>query len=141
MKIKLTLFLLVTCILTSCTQSSLTLYTETINESWYASAHVGTPTPPFELPPTGQKLIVHWAIPMSQWQGNEKLSIQIQFHDFSEETLVLNLRKPYGYYAYPLLGETFEKTKGFLSFKAEIKNETCIIAKWKHQLWTDKIKM
>lgn len=131
------LFLLV---FTACEKQSLAIKREWVGRNSLASTYVGSPDPRQKDPPRGQKLFMRWNVPSKMLEEEPTLILSILFRDLSEEKIYYPLDKKKGYAIYELLGEKYRKTKGFLSYKAEIvSQEGKVLKQWQHLLWAQLI--
>jgi hypothetical protein len=125
-----------------CQKYYLTLYQEKVDETSLASTYVGTPDPRQKDPPIGQKLIIEWQIPGELLEKHPFISLQVIYRDYSEAQYVYPLSYKSGYTVYLLDGEEYQKTRGLLSYKAELKtSEGEVFRTWQHQLWVPVIRL
>ncbi len=140
---KQSLFLIILLLaFSSCQKYYLVIYQEKVSRESLASSHVGTPDPRLKNPPKGQELIIEWQIPREILQENPEIHLQVVYKDYSEAQFVYPIAYQSGYRVYTLLGEEFLKTKGLLSYKAELKTEDGKVYRtWQHQFWVKVIRL
>jgi len=129
-------------LLASCDKYYVAVRQIPVNTSSLASAHVGTPDPRLAHPPLGQKLVVDWVVPGELLIKQPRVVLFLLYKDHTEKKLSYPIEYKSGYAVYALLGEEFEKTKGLLTYRAEIVTaEGEIYRDWKHQLWVNLITL
>lgn len=113
-----------------------------VGPTYLASTHVGTPDPRQAHPPEGQKLYIDWTIPEEILEKSPKIVMYLLYKDHSQKELTYPIEHQRGYEVYSLLNEEFKKTKGLLTYRAEIVTEDGEVYKdWKHQLWVNLITL
>ncbi len=126
----------------SCDKYYLSVRQIPIDQSYLASTHVGTPDPRQAHPPLGQKLILDWSLPLEVLKKEPKVVLHLLFWDHSQREITYPIAYRTGYEVYSLLNEEFEKTKGLLSYRAEIiTSDGQVFRDWKHQLWVNLIRL
>lgn len=131
---------LTTLILSSCASRHLFIQTQYVTEEILASYYVETPDPQLEDPPIGQRLLVQWSLPKSY--GNYRdltLRLTVRFYDRTEEVINIPIRKQRDSYYYSVINEKYCKTKGILTYKAELLGGGCVLETFRHQLWKELI--
>ncbi len=126
--------------LTSCSIHPLTVQTQYLSHENLASFHIGTPDPRLDNPTIGQRLLIQWCLSKSVFDGQElTLHLKIRFHIHTEDEIQIPITNKRGYYLYNLTNEEYCKTKGVLTYLAEIRSGECVVASWKHPIWTPLI--
>lgn len=126
----------------SCQKYYLTTYQEKVDRDSLASTHVGSPDPRQKNPPKGEELILEWQIPKEILQKNPSIYLQVVYKDYSEVEKVYPIAHKAGYVVYRLVGEEFQKTKGLLAYKAELKTgDGEVFRTWQHQLFVNVIRL
>ena len=129
-------------LLSGCQKYYLTIYQQKVNQDSLASTYVGTPDPRQKNPPKGQELIVEWQIPKDVLKKNPKIYLTVIYRDYSEAQFIYPISYKSGYVVYSLLDGEFDRTKGLLSYKAEIRVEEGEVFRfWQHQLWVNIIRL
>lgn len=129
-------------LLTSCSSSYLTVYTDYFNDTNLASYYVNTPDPLSDPPPVGQRLIITWML-SKEYRSIENLQLQVtmRFRNHEEISETVDLTDLKGTYVYPLLGEDYVEKRGFLCYKADLVSSGGVIEEWRHQMWTEAINL
>lgn len=128
------------CTISSCTfLQPLTVQTQYLSHEDLASFHIGTPDPTLDCPPVGERLLIQWYLPHCQFQEGLLLSLKVRFKNHQEEERQISIEKNNSYYLYELIDEDYFKTGGIQTYLVEIRQGDCIIASWKHPLWTNLI--
>ena len=137
---KLFLVFLPLTLLTSCACNTITVQSEYIDRETLASAHVGTPDPHLNSPPTGQRLIISWSLPREYGRYQElHLALTIRFRNRDEKVHRISIYKRAGTGVYEILDAAFCETKGIQTYKIDLIGDGQILDKWRHQLWADLI--
>ena len=124
----------------SCDKYYLAVTRESIDRSTLASTYVGSPDPRQKNPPKGQELIIKWRCPKHFPQETMTLVLDILYKDYTQETVSYPLARRRGVFTYALLGEKYHEKGGFLTYKAELRDqEGAVVQQWKQQLWTELI--
>lgn len=135
-------FLSILLLLTGCSKEPLTVYTEYINPEDLASYHVRTPDPRLICPQVGQRLIASWSIPKYYLDYEDlHLLITIRFYNREEEVKKVLICQSTGSYYYTVLNKQFFDTGGILTYKVDLIGSGEILAKWRHQIWVDLIRL
>jgi hypothetical protein len=120
----------------------LSLSQEKVDDSYLASTHVETPDPRQEHPPLGQRIIIQWVVSSELLQKGVHLDLHLLFWNDTTETVSYPIHHRSGSKVYFLLDDAFEKTKGILTYKAEIlTDEGEKVTEWKHKLWVNLISL
>lgn len=137
--IRFTFFFLLI-LLCGCEKYYLSVKREMINRNTLASTFVGSPDPRQKNPPRGQELMIEWRLPEEALSQKPVLVLKILYKNLQEEILNYPVTRKRGWVTHSVLGEAFEKTEGFLTYKGEIVGkDQKVIKEWKHQLWTNLI--
>lgn len=129
-------------LLVSCDKYYLSVRQIPVDQKYLASTHVGSPDPRLAHPPLGQKLVVGWSVPSEILQKEPKVVLRLLFWDHSEKEIAYPIAYRTGYEVYSLLNEEFEKSKGLLTYRADIvMTDGQIYRTWKHQLWVNLIRL
>lgn len=124
----------------SCSSHYLTVQMDFLRREQLASFHVDTPDPLLDAPLIGQRLFVHWNIPPSLLEYEDlHLDIVIRFLNHTEMKMTVPINICSGTYIYLLEGKDFCERLGFLTYKADLVGNGCILDMWRHQLWTELI--
>lgn len=138
-----TLFFVAICLitaLTGCSIHPLTVQTQYLSHENLASFHIGTPDPHLDNPTKGQRLLIQWYLSKSAFEEQDLiLQLQIRFHNHTEDKIQIPVTSKRGYYLYDLINDDYCKTGGVLTYLAEIRKGECVVASWKHPLWTPVI--
>lgn len=127
--------------LSSCTLHRLEIQTQYLSHENLASHHIGTPDPALYHPLIGQRLLVQWSLCAQEVEsGDLFLYLRVRFRNHREENVKIPITSKKGTYLYVLANEDYCQSGGILTYNAEIRNETCAVASWKHPLWAELIK-
>lgn len=128
--------------MTGCSRYYVDVSRQKINATYLASTSVGTPDPRQKNPPLGEMLVINWQIPMKMVKENPQLRLYVIYWDNEERVFTWSLKKWKGYRTLSVLNKEFMRTRGFLTYRAEIVTEDGeIYREWKHQLWVNLIKV
>lgn len=124
----------------SCTLHRLDVQTQYFTHENLASYHADTPDPRLDHPTIGQRLLIQWTLSSEEIVDQELvLYLKVRFRNHQEREIKVCIQKRKGYYLYVVKDQDYFETKGILTYFAEIRNQSSIIASWKHPLWTDLI--
>lgn len=108
--------------------------------STLASTFVGSPDPRQKNPPTGEKLIIGWKLPSDSLDQELLLQLDIIYRNHSKKRECYPISQRRGIIIYHLLDEEYFKTRGFLTYKAEIiTREGSVLKEWRQKLWFNLI--
>lgn len=135
------LFLLLSlCFLSSCSFQRLSIQTQYISNENLASYIIGTPDPDLDSPLIGERLFIQWNISKCHFIRQELfLYLKVRLRNHQEEEQIIQIKKSCGYYLYNLINQEYCESGGIHTYYAEIRNKECVIATWKHPLWTPLI--
>ncbi len=137
-KILFSSLLLKLLILTSCYKNHLYVQQEWIDEKHLASTHVNTPDPRKAHPPNGQKLLVKWDFPKSQFDRQLTMLITVRLWDNSEQIFSRRVERKRDYIE--LFFSTEDKNLRILTYKVEVfTKDKELLEVWKHHFWTELI--
>lgn len=127
--------------LTACSKSYLTVERQRVGRSSLASTFVQSPDPLQKNPPKGQRLLIKWRLPSSEFADPLTLKLRLIFKNYAEELFQKSIESENGIIVYELLGDRFRDTGGFLTYRAEIINkEGDVVKSWQQQLWVELIE-
>lgn len=142
MKYTMSLIFLLLLIAAGCQRYGVIARRQTVDPTYLASTHIGSPDPRQEDPPHGQMVIVEWWVPQELFTKNPKICLHIIFWDYTERRIEFPINRRVGYETYFILGDDYCTTEGILTYKAEIiTDDGCVFRDWKHQLWVNLIQM
>jgi hypothetical protein len=125
---------------TSCHVHRLSVQSQYFTQENLASYHVGTPDPQLNHPSIGQRLLIQWSLSSEEMLNEELiLYLKVRFRNHGEEEIQIPLTMKWGTYLYLIKDQKFLEVGGILTYLAEIRSDSCIIASWKHPLWTNLI--
>ena len=102
----------------------------------YASAFARTPNPSPDANETGERLYVDWRIPFKMNPEDFEVVLSVVYKDLSTETVRKPLSGRMGGFNFALVGEKFKKTKGFLTYKAELVDKNGEVTdSWEQAMW------
>jgi hypothetical protein len=123
-----------------CTLHRLSVQTQYIGHENLASFHVGTPDPRLYAPMVGQRLLIQWSLCAEEVEGQEVfLNLKVRFRNHEEHEVKVPITSKRGTYLYEIANEAYDQSKGILTYYAEIRNASCVLASWRHPLWTPLI--
>ncbi len=103
-----------------------------------ASNFAETPDPRKENLETGEKLYVSWRVPFAVRPQDCKIRLKVLYKDLSEEEIIKPITYRIGTFSTPLIGDKFEKRKGFYSYKATLETiDGAILDTWKQLMWVE----
>jgi hypothetical protein len=125
-------------LLTSCYKNHLYVQQEWIDEKYLASTHVNTPDPRKIDPPNGQKLLVKWDFPRSQFEQQLTMLITVRLWNNSEQIFSRSVERKRDYI--DLFFPTEDKNLRILTYKVEVfTKDKELLEVWKHHFWTELI--
>ncbi len=131
---KLLVFIL---FLSSCQKNYLWVEQEWIDQRHLASYFVQSPDPKLRTLKEGKKIIIYWKIPSKKFQKNSCLFFTAKFWDQTEKFFTYPLKKNSGYTTF-----FFPKKLKLYTYQIQLLDEkNQIIENWKHQLWTEPIRI
>ena len=126
--------------LTGCSFQPLTVQTQFLNRENLASFIIGTPDPSLDNPSIGERLFIQWSLSSPDFDGEDLiLNLKVRFRNYQENEINIPIENKRGYYLYDLINQDYCDSGGILTYLAEIRKGDCVIASWKHPLWTPLI--
>jgi hypothetical protein len=126
----------------SCTLHRLDVQTQYLSRESLASYHVETPDPFLYCPIIGQRLVIQWTLCAHEVEGHEViLDLKVRFRNHKEREVKVLITSKRGTYLYDLTNEDYCESGGILTYYAEIRDESCLLASWKHPLWVPLITL
>ena len=124
-----------------CSKYYLSLRQVPIDSEYLASSRVGSPDPRQSDPPTGQKVVMQWAVPPELLKKKPSLVLHVIYKNHTEEEIIYPIKNRTGMEVYSLLSEKFRSKEGLLTYQAQIKTpDGEVYREWTHQLWVHLIK-
>ncbi len=112
------------------------------NQGYLASSHVGSPDPRRNPPPEGVKLLITWIVPPEVLLQEPKIVLKIIYKNHTEQDHIYPIKARSGYVVCNLIDETYRKTGGPLTYKADIVlSDGSVYREWKHQLWVNLLTL
>lgn len=137
-KVLFSLLFLKVLLLSGCYKNHLYVQQEWIDGKHLASTHIDTPDPRRAHPPNGQKLLVKWDFPKSQFDRQLSLLITVRLWDNSEQCFVRPVERKRDFV--DLYFPTEDKNLRILTYKVEVvTKEKEVLEVWKHHFWTELI--
>ncbi|EPP34467.1 hypothetical protein CP10139811_0387 [Chlamydia ibidis] len=125
--------------LSSCSQPSLSSFTEFIDSDYCAAARLGISRDCTDEI-FGQQVVMTWNLP---WRMRNLLPATLRLHlycgDGHIETLVYEVHRLSGYRIYCLKNEDYHAYKGIVSYKVTLFSGDSEIITRRHHLWTEVI--
>ncbi len=122
--------------LTGCATTELGVRRLPLKSEHYASAFARTPNPNSDANEVGERLYVDWRIPFKMDPKDFEVILSVVYKDLSEESVRKPITGRVGGFNFPLVGEKFKKTNGFLTYKAELVNKNGEITdSWEQAMW------
>ena len=121
-------------LLSGCYRHHLYVQQEWVDRNFLASTRVGTPDSRQTDPPEGQRLLIAWDFPLSQFQRSLTMLVTVRFWNDKQQTLSFPLDRKRGCTAY-----FFSKEKILTYLVQVITQDGKIIETWKHHFWTELI--
>lgn len=129
-------------LISSCTLHRLDVQTQYLTPDYLASSHIGTPDPRLSQPLIGQRLLIQWSLSAQEMCEDDLfLYLKVRFRNHHEEEVSIPITSKRGTYLFHVNSELYCQTKGILTYLAEIRNSTCMLARWKHPLWVELIQL
>jgi hypothetical protein len=120
--------------LSGCYKNHLYVQQEWVDEKYLASTRVHTPDPRQANPPKGQKLLVKWDFPKSQFDLRLTLLITVRFWDHSEQVFIRPVERRRDF-----IDLHFNDLQ-ILTYKVEVFTQSKeLLEVWKHHFWTELI--
>ena len=113
---------------------------EVVNRHMLASTFVDTPDPRQTTLKTGERLVIHWHLSPFDEGETYHLTVTVLHRNLQEEVHRFPIEKRWGIKTVALLGEKYQASGGWLTYRAEMTNhlgEPCGV--WEHQLWKNLI--
>ncbi len=128
-------------VLTSgCTLHRLDVQTQYLSHEYLASFHVDTPDPCRYNPMMGQRLLVQWSLCAEEMKDQHLfLYLKVRFRNHQEQEVKVPVQTKRGTYLYVLANDAYCQSSGILTYHAEIRSDSCLLASWRHPLWVDLI--
>lgn len=125
----------------SCTLHRLDVQTQYLTHEYLASYHIGTPDPLLYEPIAAQRLLVQWSLCAREIEGQEVfLNLKVRFRNHQEQEVKVPITSKRGTYLYELTHKAYCQSGGILTYYAEVRTPSCVLASWKHPLWANLIK-
>jgi hypothetical protein len=125
----------------SCSSGKVTVYNQTLNEKFLASAHVKTPDPR-QIPFEGQRLVVRTQMTQHEFKGHTYIAkVYVQFGNRTQKVYSFELKKPSTDHMITLIGQEYQKKKGIATYKVELYKDGVLEEVFEHQLWCELIDM
>lgn len=135
-------YLLLLLLFSGCTGSRLSVQTDFLTDENLASYYVNTPDPLLNCGAVGQRMLISWAFPKAYLQCyNMYILVHIRYRNHEEELLRLENLNSRDLYIFTLLNDDYFKTKGILTYKAELFADDVVLVEWYHQLWVELITL
>lgn len=123
--------------LCSCSKNYLYVQQEVYNEESLASTMVKTPDPRRDTPFYGQKILIGWDFPLSQFRKDLSLKLTVRFWNNEEKTFEEKISKQRHYTSFFFSNNEKDREKKILTYKVDVfTKEGTIIQTWEHQFWT-----
>lgn len=129
-------------LLSSCYKDNLYVQQEWVDKSYLASSYVKTPDPRDKKPQIGQKIIISWDFPLSEYKKDLTIVLFVRFWNQTQKELTYKIERKRGYTDFFFENINREQNKKILTYRLDVvdKNNE-IIRTWKHQLWTKQINI
>ncbi|EPP38078.1 hypothetical protein BOKEGFJH_00441 [Chlamydia avium] len=126
--------------LSSCSQPSLSSFTEFIDNDYTAGAQLGIEQGAGHDELFGQQVVVTWSLPYRmQKLLPATLHLSIYYGDGKTEKLTYEVRQLSGYSVYCLKGDDYYNRQGIVSYKVSLLSEDKEIVSRRHHIWTEVI--
>jgi hypothetical protein len=111
------------------------------NTEYLASWFVQSPDPTPESLIKGEQIVVSWHVP-KHFEHKAVCQLELTYWDFTQEQVEFTLCDRLGSYCLENLGQSFQKNKGVIAYKATLKDpKGSIYQTWEHQLFTPLINI
>lgn len=136
------LFLITLMTLTSCNKQSLTVYSQYVTKNDLASYRVETPDPLLYNPPTGQRIMIEWALSNKVLDFPDlHVELTVRLRNRQEIKRSYPVRSSHGEADFELLNDAFFDSGGILTYKVQVIGGGYILDEWTHQLWKELIQL
>jgi hypothetical protein len=138
------LFAALVLLITGCSQSKLTVFSEYLSIETLPSYIIGTPDPRLYNPDVGTRIHIKWNIPPHDYLQEGlgcalRLKLSLYFGNRTEEKLWVDLSSPSGIYIYTLINEAYWEKEGIFTYQVELYSDDLLIETWQHLLYTERI--
>ncbi|HRW58912.1 MAG TPA: hypothetical protein P5048_04795 [Chlamydiales bacterium] len=107
-----------------------------------ASTHVNTPDYRQKDYPSGEKIVVSWDYPLSDFQKGLTMFLTVRFMNHEQKTFSYPLKRKRGIHAFYFYNSPDEEDQDILTYKIEVKTDQGVVLDvWKQQLWTELIEL
>lgn len=135
-------FLLLVFIGFSCQKYSLHVTKLSLNQKSLASSFTKTNDPRLNSGLEGEELVIQWALSRENFCKVKGLVLDIIYKNFETEKVFYPIETKVGMQGFFVLGEKYNKTKGLLTYKAEIVDEDMVpITSWTQKMWFNLLKI
>ncbi len=125
--------------LSSCSQPSLSSFTEFIDNDYLAGAQLGIEQGPHDEI-FGQQIVITWNLPYRmQKLLPATLHLSIYYGDGKTEKLTYEVCQLSGYRVYCLKGNDYYNRQGIVSYKVALLSKDKEIVSRRHHIWTEVI--
>jgi len=126
----------------SCQKNYLYVQQEVVNHESLASYAVKSPDPRLCEPYYGQKILISWDFPQSQFEKKLSLKLTVRFWNNEEKVLFFPVSKKRYYTSHFFSNPTKDTNKKLLTYKVDVLTEKGeVIQEWQHQFWTKLIQI
>ena len=124
----------------SCNLHRLDVQTQYLSRENLASFHINTPDPHLDHPIIGQRLLIQWCLPSQEVEEQTLfLYLIVRFRNHEQKEFKIPVDANRGYTVFDFTGQDYWESGGLLTYKAEIRNDSCVVASWKNPLWANLI--
>lgn len=126
----------------SCSRYYLTVDKQKTSVADIASKFTRTPDPEAEEEALrGEVLEVSWHLPRL-FEDKAQCELELTYWDYTQETIHFTIHERLGRYALKNIGDTFDKNKGIIAYKATLRDpQGKVYQTWEHQLFTKIIQI
>lgn len=126
--------------LASCYTNGLYVQQEWVDREFLASSKIGTPDPRQKTPPEGQRLLVGWDLPRSEFLKKPHMHIRVWLWDNTIEEIDFILERRRGSEAFFFPSNPSGKDRRILTYRVDvIEPDGAVLKSWEHHFWTELI--
>lgn len=126
--------------LAGCYTDGLYVQEEWVDREFLASSVVGTPDPRQEHPPVGQRLLIGWDLPRSEFSKKPALHVTVWLWDNTLEKICLPLERRRGAEAFFFPNDEPGKDRRILTYRVDVVSpDGELLNSWEHHFWTKLI--
>lgn len=125
-----------------CYQGHLYVQQERVTPADLASSHIGSPDPRAGHPPIGQRLVLAWDFPRSEFRRDLTFHITVRLWNNEEKHYTVPIVRKRGITDFFFSNPTDAQELKILTYRVLVQDASGqIVDKWVHQFWTELIQL